>query len=72
MLYEMNAERGQKYAAAAASLFGSFDDIWIADMRFCGTSAVRLARDKGITYLLFCCSAYTASGEGSYYTEKIT
>ncbi len=55
----------------APSLFGSFDEIWIADMRFCGTSTVQLARDKGITDVLFCCSACSAMGEGSYYLGKI-
>lgn len=55
----------------APSLFGSFDEIWIADMRFCRTSMVKLAEDNGITDVLFCCSAHTASGEGAYYLEKM-
>ncbi|MDE6727054.1 MAG: hypothetical protein K2J80_03820 [Oscillospiraceae bacterium] len=55
----------------APCLFGSFDDIWIADIRFCGISTVELAKDKGITDLLFCCSAYSAVGDNRYKLEDI-
>lgn len=37
-------------------LFGSFDDIWLLDFRGCEASVVELAKDKGITDLLFCSS----------------
>ena len=47
-------------------LFGSFDDIWIVDMRFCDISAVQFAKDKDITDVLFCCSAYSACGDNRY------
>lgn len=47
----------------APCLFGSFDDIWIADIRFCDISAVEFAKNKGITDMLFCCSAYSAAGD---------
>ena len=47
-------------------LFGSFDDIWIVDMRFCDISAVQFAKDKDITDVLFCCSAYNACGDNRY------
>lgn len=50
----------------APCLFGSFDEIWIADIRFCEISAVGFAKDKGITDLLFCCSAYSAAGDSRY------
>lgn len=55
----------------APCLFGSFDEIWIADIRFCEISAVGFAKDKGITDLLFCCSAYSASGDSRYKLEDI-
>ncbi len=50
----------------APCLFGSFDEIWIADIRFCEIGAVGFAKDKGITDLLFCCSAYSAAGDSRY------
>lgn len=42
-------------------LFGSFDEVWFVDYRFCEISAVGLAADKGITDLLFCSSIFTAT-----------
>ncbi len=56
----------------APSLFGSFDEVRIVDTRFCKTSAVRLAKENGITDLLFCCSACSAAGNVSFfYPENI-
>ena len=50
----------------APCLFGSFDEIWIADIRYCDISAVQFAKDKDITDVLFCCSAYSACGDNRY------
>ena len=47
-------------------LFGSFDDIWVVDVRFCTASAVQLAKDNDITDVLFCCSANSACGDNRY------
>lgn len=42
-------------------LFGSFDDVWLIDCRGFETSVVELAKDKGITDLLFCSSISIAT-----------
>lgn len=55
----------------APCLFGSFDDIWIVDMRYCTTSAVQLAKDKGITDLLFCSCTFSATADNQYRLEEI-
>lgn len=55
----------------APCLFGSFEDIWIVDMRFCTTSAVQLAKDKGITDLLFCSNTFSATANLSHKPEEI-
>lgn len=55
----------------APNLFGSFDDIWIVDMRYCDTSAVQLAKDKGITDLLFCSCTFSATAQNQYKLEEI-
>lgn len=55
----------------APCLFGSFDDIWIVDMRYCDTSAVQLAKDKGITDLLFCSCTFSATADNQYRLEEI-
>lgn len=55
----------------APNLFGSFDDIWIVDMRYCETSAVQLAKDKGITDLLFCSCTFSATAQNQYKLEEI-
>ena len=55
----------------APCLFGSFDDIWIVDMRFCTTSAVQLAKDNDITDLLFCSDTFSATAQNQYKLEEI-
>lgn len=55
----------------APNLFGSFDDIWVVDMRYCSTSAVQLAKDKGITDLLFCSCTFSATAQNQYKLEEI-
>lgn len=40
--------------AFAPCLFGSFDDVWFIDCRGLEASVVELAKDNGITDLLFC------------------
>lgn len=55
----------------APCLFGSFDDIWVVDMRFCTTSAVQLAKDKNITDLLFCSNTFSATAQNQYLLEEI-
>lgn len=45
----------------APFLFGSFDEVWFVDYRGCEISAVGLAKDKGITDLLFCSSVFSAT-----------
>lgn len=55
----------------APCLFGSFDDIWVVDMRFCTTSAVQLAKDNGITDLLFCSCTFSATAQNQYKLEEI-
>ena len=52
-------------------LFGSFDEIWVVDMRFCTTSAVQLAKDKDITDLLFCSNTFSATAQNQYKLEEI-
>lgn len=55
----------------APCLFGSFEDIWVVDMRFCTTSAVQLAKDNGITDLLFCSCTFSATAQNQYKLEEI-
>ena len=55
----------------ACNLFGSFDDIWIVDMRYCETSAVQLAKDNGITDLLFCSCTFSATADNQYRLGEI-
>ena len=55
----------------APCLFGSFDDIWVVDMRFCTTSAVQLAKDNDITDLLFCSVTFSATAQNQYKLEEI-
>lgn len=44
------------------NLVNSFEDIWIADMKYMETTAEKLINDNGITDLLFCLSTYSTSG----------
>ena len=55
----------------APCLFGSFDEIWVVDMRFCTTSAVQLAKDNDITDLLFCSDTFSATAQNQYKLEEI-
>lgn len=55
----------------APCLFGSFEDIWIVDMRYCTTSALQLAKDNGITDLLFCSCTFSATAQNQYKLEEI-
>lgn len=55
----------------APCLFGSFDDIWVVDMRYCELSAVQFAKDKGITDLLFCSCTFSATADNQYRLEEI-
>lgn len=55
----------------APCLFGSFDDIWVVDMRYCETSAVKLAQDNGITDLLFCSCTFSATANNQYKLAEI-
>ena len=55
----------------APCLFGSFDDIWVVDMRYCTTSAVQLAKDNDITDLLFCSCTFSATAQNQYKLEEI-
>lgn len=55
----------------APCLFGSFEDIWIVDMRYCDTSAIQLAKDNGITDLLFCSCTFSATAQNQYKLKEI-
>ncbi len=55
----------------APCLFGSFDDVWIVDMRYCETSALKLAQDNGITDLLFCSCTFSATADNQYKLAEI-
>lgn len=57
--------------AFAPCLFGSFDDIWIIDLRVCDVSAAQLAKDNGVTDLLFCMSVSCATTDIQEKLEKI-
>lgn len=52
-------------------LFGSFDDVWVVDMRYCETSAVQLAKDNNITDLLFCSCTFSATANNQYKLAEI-
>lgn len=55
----------------APCLFGSFDDVWLLDFRGCEVSVVELAKDKGITDLLFCSSISVATTDSEKALAKI-
>lgn len=52
--------------ALAPCLFGSFDDVWLFDYRGFEGSLTELAKDKGITDVLFCESISVAVSDSSY------
>ena len=64
---EVYRDTGRNHAA----LFGSFEDIWIVDMRYCDTSAIQLAKDNGITDLLFCSCTFSATAQNQYKLKEI-
>lgn len=55
----------------APCLFGSFEDIWVVDMRYCDVSAIELAKKNGITDLLFCSSTFSATADNQYRLAEI-
>ena len=52
-------------------LFGSFEEIWVVDMRYCDVSAAGLAKDKKITDLLFCSCTFSATADNQYRLAEI-
>lgn len=45
-------------------LFGSFEEIYVADMRFFGCNLIDFARQAGITDMLFTMTSFSAVGNG--------
>lgn len=48
--------------AVAPCLTNSFEEIWLVDMRFLKKSVVQLAKEEGITDILFCMNTFSATG----------
>ncbi len=53
------------------NLVNSFEDIWIADMKYMKTTATKLINDNGITDLLFCLSTYSTSGVNQEFLSEV-
>lgn len=53
------------------NLVNSFEEIWIADIKYMKTTATRLIRDNGITDLLFALSTFSTSGENQAFLKQI-
>lgn len=55
-------------------LFGSFDDIWVVDMRYFTHNAIDFIKEKGITDVLFANNAFHAATASTvtYYNRFIT
>ena len=55
----------------ACNLVNSFEDIWIADMKYMKTTATKLINDNNITDLLFCLSTFSTSGINQEYISEV-
>ena len=55
----------------ACNLVNSFEDIWIADMKYMKTTATKLINDNNITDLLFCLSTFSTSGTNQEYISEV-
>ncbi len=53
------------------NLVNSFEDIWIADMKYMETTATKLINDNGITDLLFCLSTFSTSGTNQEFLSEV-
>ncbi|MGN1118791.1 MAG: DHHW family protein [Oscillospiraceae bacterium] len=55
-------------------LFGSFDDIWVVDMRYFTHNAIDFIKEKGITDVLFANNAFHAATASTvtYYNKFLT
>ena len=57
--------------ALVPCLTGSFEDIYVVDMRYLEVNAVSLFREWGITDLLFAMNTFSATGKNSEGIERI-
>lgn len=55
----------------SCNLVNSFEDIWIADMKYMETTATNLINDNNITDLLFCLSTFSTSGTNQKFISEI-
>lgn len=53
------------------NLVNSFEDVWIADIKYMKTTAAKLINDNGITDLLFCLSTFSTSGANQEFLSKV-
>lgn len=53
------------------NLVNSFEDIWIADIKYMKTTATRLINDNDITDLLFCLSTFSTSGANQEFLAEV-
>ena len=53
------------------NLVNSFEEIWIADIKYMKTTATRLINDNNITDLLFCLSTFSTSGTNQEFLKQI-
>lgn len=53
------------------NLVNSFEDIWIADIKYMQTTATKLINDNNITDLLFCLSTFSTSGTNQEFLSEI-
>lgn len=53
------------------NLVNSFEEIWIADMKYMETTATKLINDNGITDLLFCLSTFSTSGTNQEFLSEV-
>lgn len=53
------------------NLVNSFEDIWIADIKYMKTTATKLINENNITDLLFCLSTYSTSGVNQEFLAEV-
>ncbi|MDE7361752.1 MAG: hypothetical protein K2N38_07445 [Oscillospiraceae bacterium] len=56
--------------ALAPCLTGSFEDIWVLDMRGFEKSISELVKNEGLTDVLFCMNSFSATGNNQYELES--
>ena len=57
--------------ALVPCLTGSFENIYVIDMRYFNLNAINFLREHGVTDVLFAMNTFSATGGNSKHIEKI-